>query len=248
MSTFTLKIIAIIAMLIDHTGAILFPGEMTFRIIGRIAFPIFVFLLVEGFYHTKNYKKYLTRMGIFALISEIPFDIGFYNYNYGEDFFKSLKAAFNSQAAAKTFIKRLLESQNVFFTLFIGLVLIYLFRMVENKYEDKILLGNVLDALLTLAFCAIAIILRVDYGLGGILIIVAFYLFRGSKALLAISLFILNGTVFKSNNQVTIQVFSIFSIVPIVFYNGKKGKNIKYLFYVFYPVHILVLYLISVIL
>lgn len=245
MSTFVLKLIAITAMLIDHIGAILFPDVIILRIIGRIAFPIFVFLLVEGFYHTKNYKKYLTRLGVFALISELPFDIGFYRYLYGEDFFGSLREAFSSQAAARTFIGRLLQHQNVFFTLFIGLILIYLLKMIETKYKEQILVSNILDALLTVAFCAIALFMRVDYDLSGILMIVAFYLFRGSKGLITITLFILNGTLFRFNNAVTIQAFSILSMIPIAFYNGKKGKDIKYLFYAFYPVHILLLYFIS---
>lgn len=86
-------------MLIDHVGAVLFPGEMMFRYIGRIAFPIFIFLMVEGFYHTRDVRKYEIRMVIFAFLSEIPFDLAF----SGEMFDWSY--------------------QNVFFTLAIGLVM-----------------------------------------------------------------------------------------------------------------------------
>lgn len=85
LDSFALKMIAMITMVIDHIGAILFPQYEGFRIIGRIAFPIFCFLLVEGALHTHDIKKYLTRLFLFALISEVPFDFAFYggmNWNH----------------------------------------------------------------------------------------------------------------------------------------------------------------------
>ncbi|MBR1523666.1 MAG: TraX protein, partial [Lachnospiraceae bacterium] len=69
-----LKLIAVISMLIDHTGDVLFPGTMWLRYIGRLAFPIYCFLLVEGFFHTKDLRRYMFRLLLFGLISEIPFD------------------------------------------------------------------------------------------------------------------------------------------------------------------------------
>lgn len=106
----SLKIIAIITMLIDHIGAVLFPQCYLLRFIGRLAFPIFCFLLVEGFTHTRNVKKYALRLGIFALISEIPFDLALFNKLF--DF----------------------HHQNIFFTLLIGLlVLIGLDKFKNNN-------------------------------------------------------------------------------------------------------------------
>jgi len=75
---FTLKMIAAVTMLIDHVGYIFFPQYIFLRIIGRISFPIFAFLIVEGFMHTRDVKKYIFRMLVFALVTEIPFDFAFY--------------------------------------------------------------------------------------------------------------------------------------------------------------------------
>lgn len=224
MSTFALKLIAIITMLIDHVAAFLISSEahpelyLTMRSIGRIAFPIFSFLIVEGFYHTKDIKKYLIRLGAFALISEIPFDLV---HGYVLEF----------------------TYQNVFFTLFLGLLLVYFMNQVEQKYKKEVIVSNILDALLTFAFCAVAVVLRTDYNLQGILIIVAFYLFRGNKVLLTVAMLIVNG-MFGG----TIQALATIAMLPIAFYNGQKGRSAKYLFYIFYPAHLLIIYLIGVIL
>jgi len=219
MSTFALKLTAIISMLIDHTAVVFLSGNSRLyvicRVIGRLAFPIFAFLIVEGFHHTSNIKKYLTRLGIFAIISEVPFDLAFYNsYMYT-------------------------RHQNIFFTLFLGLFAIYLIDMAEKKIKDNMVLVNLASAGITIVFCFIATLLKTDYKFMGILIIVAFYLFRGSKVLPAVSMVILSGNL--------IQACSALSIIPISFYNGKKGRNIKYFFYVFYPAHLIILYLLHLI-
>lgn len=100
LTSFDLKCIAVISMTIDHTGAVLFPSEYWLRCLGRIAFPIFCFLIVEGFYHTRNLSRYLLRLGIFAFVSEVPFDLAFYG--------RCLEPA----------------HQNVFFTLFLSVAML----------------------------------------------------------------------------------------------------------------------------
>lgn len=97
---FQLKVIAIITMLIDHIGYVCFPEVEVLRVIGRLAFPIFAFFIAEGAYYTSNIRKYEMRLLLFALISEVPFDMAF----YGEWCY--------------------LDHQNVFFTLLAGLVII----------------------------------------------------------------------------------------------------------------------------
>ena len=216
MNSYHLKLIAIITMLIDHTGAVLVPSNtmlyLIMRCIGRISFPIFVFLLVEGFHHTKDIKKYLMRMGAFALISEIPFDLAFYG--------------------------KLLDfkHQNIFFTLTLGLFCMYLMREVEKKLYKNIILMNLMNALITLVIGFVAYILKTDYDYRGIILIVAFYLFRESKLLRGLSLLFVSGYLLGYIN-----VIATTAIIPIAFYNGQKGKSIKYLFYIFYPAHLLIL-------
>ena len=262
MNTFGLKLFAIIVMFIDHMGATLISPytnywlNFGFRAIGRLAFPIFVFLIVEGFFHTSNVKKYLQRLCIFALISEIPYDLAFYKYQYGINAFPAIKDMFKNESYFASMLNRLSEHQNVFFTLFLGLALITLMDLVEKKFNKNdvvnLSISNVLNGLLTIAFCVIAYILKTDYNVAGILLIVAFYLFRGSKILLTISLLIIFGTLecnflsfIKTGNYFdVISILAAFSIIPIAFYNGEKGKNIKYFFYIFYPAHLLFLFLI----
>jgi len=239
MSSFTLKMIAIITMLIDHIGAIFIPENTLlntiFRGIGRLAFPIFVFLIVEGFYHTSNIKRYLARLGIFALLSEIPFDIAFYNSNYSG---ANLVREINKGAYAAV-LKRMMQHQNVFFTLFLGLLLITLINRTEKKFSKQTIYSSMMIAALTLAFCFLALLLRTDYDFAGILLIAAFYLFRGNKALLTMSLLIVFGGIFEG-----ISILAVLSMIFISLYNGKKGKDIKYFFYIFYPAHLLILFIV----
>lgn len=242
MSSFALKMIAIITMLIDHITAVFVPTNSYFyivgRVIGRLAFPIFVFLLVEGFYHTSNIKNYLKRLGVFALISEIPYDLAFYNYFFKDGNIKAdLPQMFSDPYMFDTVIKRFMQHQNVFFTLFIGLGTIYFISLIEKKYSKHMIYVNILNAMVAIAACFVVAILRTDYSILGILLIVAYYLFRGSKPLLVISTLIISGDI--------LQAVSALSIIPISFYNGKRGKNIKYFFYAFYPGHLLLLYFIS---
>lgn len=217
MNSFHLKLIAVITMVIDHIAAVLIPQHtvayFVMRCIGRISFPIFCFLLVEGCYHTKNVKKYAMRLFLFALISEIPFDFAV----YGTPFYA--------------------KHQNIFFTLAIGLVVIASMKFVEIKFGQNILAINCLDAVIVMVGCIISNAVLADYSMFGILLIVCFYLFRGNKILNFFGLLAITGYV--SGNL--IQMFGALSWVFLVGYNGERGKGSKYLFYVFYPLHLLIL-------
>ncbi len=209
LNSFCLKLIAVITMLTDHIGAVLFPGEMVFRYIGRIAFPIFIFLMVEGFYHTRNVQKYEIRMIIFAFISEIPFDLAF---------------------SATPFDW---ESQNVFFTLAIGLIMLDLIKRSGKTYWKQICV---------LIVCVLAaVLLSTDYSGGGILLIYFFYQFRERPAAKIVITAAIAFFCFGA-----IECFCLFAFIPILLYNGKRGPSLKYAFYAFYPVHLTILYLIGI--
>ena len=109
MSNFSLKLLAIVCMLIDHTGAVLFAGIPALRCVGRLAFPIFCFLIGEGFLHTKSVRRYALRLFLFALASEIPFDLAFHRTWFD------------------------INGQNVFFTLFLGLCALWAMETLKEK-------------------------------------------------------------------------------------------------------------------
>ncbi len=208
-------------MLIDHSAAILLPNNSFFymigRGIGRLSFPIFCFFLVEGFLHTSNTKKYLLRLGIFALISEIPFDLVF-NHTIFE-----------------------IGYQNIYFTLCIGLLILICLKKLENTYRGKACY-TALYVTVIIGGCLLALLLRTDYNYAGILMILSFYLFRYNKVILTVVLIIIYEFTLGG-----IQILAVFALIPIWFYNGKRGPMMnKYLSYSFYPVHILLLYLISI--
>lgn len=205
---FDLKCIAVFSMLVDHIGAFLFPSEVWMRYVGRLAFPIFSFLIVEGFFHTRDVKKYMGRLFLFALFSEIPYDLASYN----------------------TLVYK--DHQNIFFTL--GLALICMYAM-QTLQERLWLAGIVLVAVGLLTHY----IIKPDYGIGGIAMILCFYLFRMQRTEQFLLVAAINICCYGK-----IQRAGALALIPIWFYNGRKGPSAKYFFYVFYPVHLFGLYLI----
>ncbi|MCD7835883.1 MAG: conjugal transfer protein TraX [Lachnospiraceae bacterium] len=244
----SLKIIAVISMFIDHAGAA-FLGRMLVgfgslpyildnsiilkvmpwvldweklvkayyitRYIGRIAFPIYCFLLVEGFKHTHDVKKYVLRLGGFALISEIPFDL-----------------CFNACVIEFTY-------QNVFFTLFIGLITMLAAdwsvkrRWASASAADWMFRCAAVSASVVLGTVA-AELMSTDYGGTGVLCIMVLYFFRNRRVAQALA----GAAVFSW------EITAPLAFLPVLAYNGRRGLKLKYFFYMFYPAHLLLIYLV----
>lgn len=275
-------------------NGVLYYGYTAMRMIGRLGFPIFCFLLVEGFQRTRNVKKYALRLAAFALISEIPFDLAF----KGEFFF--------------------IGYQNVYFTLLLGLLAlcgidwlskhepskairimftvtgvfapgVYLMAATTfgtlkdgpivwlltgllrafGTHKDRPivwLLTGLLGALAagvalliyrkvrggerTQRFCAeltvlaffmcVAEVLITDYAGMGVLTIGVMYFYRKRKVISMLA-----GCIVLTILSVS-EITAFFTLIPIALYNGRRGLKMKYFFYAFYPVHLALLYLISV--
>lgn len=200
----------------------------TLRSVGRIAFPLFAFLLVEGFVHTSNYKRYLTRVGICALVAEIPFNLVITS---ASGLYSNLKG---STSIFCPFY------QNTVFTFVIGLLMLWCMRYFEAtdatpKAAFRQLFGQVLCVVVA---GVVAVLLRTDYNFFGILAIAVFYIFRHSKKMM-----ILLGCLVFLQYDIT----CLMAFIPIYMYNGMEvpAKKLKYFFYIFYPAHLLVLFLAS---
>lgn len=224
----TVKLVGIIAMLIDHFAAavlarVLLSGGWTdqlydvyqiLRMVGRLGFPIFCFLLVEGFQKTGSRAKYALRLGLFALISEVPFDLAF-------------------SAKVLEF-----DYQNVYFTLFLGLLALCAYDFIEKR-KYSTFLQWLLCAVALGWFMILAELLNTDYGGMGVLTITVIYILRRSNVLAmaggcaVLTLMALN------------ELPAFFAVFPVGAYNGKRGLKLKYFFYAFYPVHLFLLWMVT---
>lgn len=233
-----LKWIAVITMVTDHLAAIVLKGYVNIqasrfskegleqmqilydwmRRIGRTAFPLFAFLLVEGFFHTGSRKKYRLRLLLFAVLSEIPYDL----------------AVFGSICRWKT--------QNTLFTLLLGFVILELAERIEvNAWRRSVTGGRftvpgqwvfLFQAALFAAGAALAWMCRLDYSYRGIALLAVFYFFhryRISAAAAGYCIFLY-------------RPWSFPAFLLILLYNGKRGGKGRKWFYLFYPVHLFVLY------
>ena len=223
MSSFSLKIIALISMLCDHIGLAFLNSNLFLKIIGRISFPIFAFQISEGYKYTKNINKYFLRLLCFAIISQIPFMFFFSSIN--QPIFKL----------------------NIFFTLILGLLSITFYETIKNKYSNKIL-----SIIPVLFFVTLSQILNCDYGWFGVTIIFLFHIFKENKLMMNISIliviimkYLINYIQVPHIYQLYLMIGTASSLLFINLYNNKKGKNIKYLLYIFYPLHLIILALIK---
>lgn len=232
----SLKWLAISAMFINHFGDTVLKGIIinapysafsdaqflvlsnfftVFHAIGRISMPIFCFLIVEGFIHTHDVKGYLTRLGLFALISEIPYDLAF----------GSSWLDFNQQ--------------NVFFTLSMGLLVLILI----DKFKRTPAMALALTIIASIAAYYLKFD-GSYYGIIMIALFYVFREHRLLQCLGVIILQIAIMLIFREQFDLN-SIFAMAPLIPIYLYNGKRGMGLKYFFYVFYPAHLLILSLIT---
>ena len=198
---------------------------------GTMAFLLFCFLLVEGFCHSKQFKRYFLLMGVFALVSEIPFDLAFFS-------------DISLNQGTFPFYWRY---QNVFFTLFLGLGTLWCIKKIQDRTDRsrnsiKLIFFQMVSIVV---MKSIAYFIHSDYEAYGVLLIVAIYLFR-KNPLYQIFAFLLV-YILMTGSQPTLTTF--IPCLIILFYNGERGRlSLKYFFYLFYPLHIAILYLVTLLL
>ncbi len=234
-SSFVLHILAMAFMLSDHLWATVVTGNADWMTcLGRLAFPIFAFMTVEGFFHTRSRKRYAGRMLVFALLSELPFNLmlsGSLIYPY---------------------------HQNVLWCFLLCIGLMSLNEKAKNTGKWWIWCLTVAGTLVLGSL--VGMLSFMDYMHYGVWMVLTFYFFRGKKwwnyaAQLLLMILInkeVGGLVYEFvlfGNVISFpqQCFAVFALLPIWLYNGRQGyhsKWFKYFCYAFYPVHLLVLGLI----
>lgn len=235
-TAFDLRVIALLSMFIDHFINSFGINNVVLDLIGRIAFPIFAFQLVEGYAHTSNYKKYLRRLFIFALISEIPFNImvsGGLIYPF---------------------------HQNVLWTMLIGLICIKIMDTCLNKINNKLAHFMIIVSVSIVGYF-IGTICMVDYFGFGVLTCIVFYLskryHRFYYIIQFVGIFIINyklyGLAYAINFfgvtlELPEQMFALVSLPLIWLYKGERGYHSKWwtrFYYWFYPGHIVLIYIVA---
>ena len=223
MSSFLLKIIACFTMLLCHIPFVYPQYSVPLMYIGKISFPLYAFLISEGYVHTRNFSKYLTRLIVFGVISQIPAYLLFVGKSFNGLYL------------------------NIFFTLALGLLGIRIYDKIKSKYISiplTILLA-VIAELLKFDYGAFGVLMIVCFyvfkknKLNMVLsqMFLMFILYMKKMSYYTFSLFNLQYILFQL-------LFSVISLAIILTYNGKKGKSsgkIKLMFYFFYPVHLIIL-------
>ena len=216
-----LKIIALICMLLDHVGFELFPNILIFRIIGRLSFPIFAYMIAEGCYYTKNRLKYLLNILGLGIICQLVFLV----------------------ATGSLY-------QGILLTFSLSIILIYSIDTLIKKKKVLYIILSILAIIFVLLFSiGFPIIFKkegfeIDYTFLGVLLPVLIYYLPNKLTKLIFTSFILIGLAYIYNYT---QLYSLLAIPLLILYNGSRGKlNLKYLFYIFYPAHLVIIYLIKI--
>lgn len=221
MTSFILKIIGVITMLFDHIGDAIIGHFSFFNLIGRISFPIFAFQAVQGYIHTKNFKKHMLKLLIFAIISQIPFML--------------FLSTFTTE----------IYTLNIFFTLFLGCFALFVYDKCSNKIIGLLLviLTSIIAFLLKVDYGYWGILLMFCFYL--------FKDTKLFMAISTVVLCFLRFVPDIIDQPLLWKIyllcafFTSLSIIFILFYNKKEGPKAKYFFYIFYPLHLLLLYFLN---
>lgn len=225
MNVFHLKLIALTTMIIDHIGAVFFEDILLFRYIGRLAFPIYAFLISEGCKKTKNFEKYLYRLLLFSLLSEVFYDLIFYDRI---NFFSNTNTIFTLFFASLIiYIIKTKKEYNILQNLSIVLILC-ITELIQTDYGlwgiALVLIFYFFDTKFTCFIFASILIFFKDFDY-------SFYYFLHT------------GEIYKYN--LIFNTMTLASLYFIYLYNGEKGKDTKMLFYYAYPLHFLILFIIK---
>jgi hypothetical protein len=254
MTTFQIKLIAMTAMIIDHVGLFFFPQILLLRIIGRLAFPLFAWLIANGAYYSKNINVYLMRLLLFAIIAQIPFFL------------------------VNRLIDPSFQELNVLFTLFLGLAAIVIIRKSRNRFTAVlvVLISSILAGILNTDYGVLGVL--------AIILFYVYFKDIKKMLLLQICLFtffsvvpvgIVMAFTGRANPDIStlyvrlcpilmklclkvsttippnfvalnlIEPLGLFSLFFIACYGGQEGRKVKYFFYLFYPMHLFILYFIK---
>ena len=236
-TSMSLHIMAMAFMLCDHLWGTIVPGNDWLTCIGRISFPIFAFLIVEGYFHTGNLKKYVCRILLFAILSEIPFNLAM-----GSRWFYPIH-------------------QNVLWSFLIALGLIHWNE--KTRAAGKIWMRILIGGVTVLLGYIVGLVTMVDFYHAGIMTVLVFYFFRQRKwwsyAGQAICLWYINTEMlggfsyelqlFGQTYFLVRQSFALLALIPIWLYRGNQGyhsKMLQMVYYMFYPLHLLILGLIKI--
>ena len=218
-----LKIIALIAMTFDHLGVQIFTDNIIFRVIGRIAMPIFAYMISEGCRYTKNRLKYFCTVALVALVCQLV-----YFFAMGS-LYQCIFVTFLFSIAIIYAFDGLKKRKDLFSGIFFCILLVFAFFMTE-----------VLPSFIPETDY------RIDYGFFGVILPVLIFIFNKREQKLLMTFI---GLCLLSSYYGGIQWVSLLSVVLLALYNGKRGEaNLKYLFYIYYPLHLLVIYFLSFVL
>lgn len=210
-SATALKLLAAVTMTIDHIGYMFFPGVAAWRIVGRLAYPIFAFMIAEGCRHTHHKARYLGNIALLALVCQLVYFIA------DHSLFMCVLVSFS-----------------------LSVSLIFLFEAAREKqvpvWLPVLFLLMIMAACDELPRVLASYGFAIDYGFAGIVLPVLISAGRGKWSRLALTAL---GLVLVAIPMGGVQWWGLLSLLPLALYNGQRGRwKLKYFFYLYYPLHL----------